>query len=145
MKIQSFEVSHLRIPLKKKYTLSKVIGSRKDTDVILLKVHTGQGITGYGEADPHVPFTEESAESVCSCIVGYLAPVLIGRDPMDLDGINSAMDHAVKLNLMAKGAVDMACHDIAGKINGLPVHHMLGGLKRESIPLVWSVGNDRPP
>ncbi len=144
MKITGMEVFEIRVPLKHIYTLSKVIGSKETAECVLLKLHTDEGILGIGEADPHVPFTEESMESITSCILNYLAPTIAGQDPEDIAGINLLMDQAVKLNLMAKGAVDMACHDIAGKINGLPVHQMLGGLKRESIPLVWSVGNSLP-
>jgi o-succinylbenzoate synthase len=144
MKITGIELFDIRVPLKRTYTLSKVIGPKKTTECVLLKLHTDEGIVGIGEADPHVPFTEESMESITSCILNYLAPPVIGQDPEDIAGINLLMDNAVKLNLMAKGAIDMACHDISGKIRGLPVHEMLGGPKRESIPLVWSVGNSLP-
>lgn len=144
MKITGIEVFEVRVPLKHTYTLSRVIGSKETTECVLLKLHTDEGIQGIGEADPHVPFTEESMESITSCILKYLAPVVVGQDPEDIEGINLLMDNAVKLNLMAKGAIDMACHDISGKISGLPVHQMLGGAKRENIPLVWSVGNSLP-
>lgn len=145
MKITGIEVLQISVPLIHKYTLSKVIGSKEQTECILLKMSTDEGIVGLGEADPHVPFTEESVESITSCILKYLAPVLIGKDPEDIAGINLLMDNAVKLNLMAKGAIDMACYDIAGKSKDQAVHDFFGGLQRESIPLVWSVGNELPP
>jgi len=144
LKIHSFETFYLRIPLKKKYSLSRVIGSKSETDIVIVKIHTDTDIVGYGEADPHVPFTEESAESVCSAIARYLAPVLIGRDPLDIDDINSSMDKAMKLNLMAKGSIDMACHDIVGKYFEKPIHRIFEGMDRHKIPLIWAVGNSLP-
>ncbi len=145
MKITGIEVLQISVPLVHKYTLSKVIGSKEKTECILLKMSTDEGIVGLGEADPHVPFTEESVESITSCILKYLAPVVMGEDPEDIAGINSLMDNAVKLNLMAKGAINMACYDIVGKSKGQALHDFLGGLQRQSIPLVWSVGNELPP
>lgn len=145
MKITGMEVLQISVPLVHKYTLSRVIGSKEKTECILLKMSTDEGIVGLGEADPHVPFTEESVESITSCILKYLAPILIGKDPADIPWMNSLMDNAVKLNLMAKGAIDMACYDIVGKSKGQAVHEFIGDLHRQSIPLVWSVGNELPP
>ncbi|MBN1333929.1 MAG: hypothetical protein JW971_09215 [Synergistales bacterium] len=144
MKITGIELFEIRVPLKHTYTLSRVIGSKESTECVLVKLHTDGEIQGIGEADPHVPFTEESMESISSCILNYLAPVLMGKDPEDIGEINLLMDREVKLNLMAKGAIDMACHDVSGKSKGLPVHEMLGSKNRDSIPLVWSVGNSLP-
>jgi len=144
MKITNIEIFEISVPLKNKYTLSKVIGSKSSTECVVLKIETDEGIYGIGEADPHVPFTEESVESVTSCILKYLAPLIIGHDPEEIEDINSLMNQGVKLNLMAKGAIDMACYDILGKKKGLPIYEILGGKMRDFIPLAWSVSNSPP-
>jgi len=144
VKITSMEIFEIVVPLKDKYTLSKVIGSKSSTECVLVKIDTDEGIYGIGEADPHVPFTEESMESITYCILNYLSPLVIGQDPENIEGINSLMDQGVKLNLMAKGAIDMACYDILGKKRNLPIYEMFGGKIRDFIPLVWSVGNSPP-
>eukprot|EP01084_Bolivina_argentea_P134109 236621_1 len=50
------------------------------------------------------------------------------------------MDAAVPANLMAKGAIDMALWDLAGKALGVPVHVLLGGAQRDTLPLLWPLG-----
>lgn len=92
MKITSMEIFEIVVPLKDKYTLSKVIGSKSSTECVLVKIDTDEGIYGIGEADPHVPFTEESMESITSCMLNYLSPLLIGQNPENIEGINSLMD-----------------------------------------------------
>jgi muconate cycloisomerase len=50
------------------------------------------------------------------------------------------MDKVVKGHPYAKGAIDIACHDLAGKAQGVPVSTLLGGRLREGIELAHSLG-----
>jgi muconate cycloisomerase len=108
---------------------------------------TDEGISGWGEAPagitwggPHMRYFGESPETVCLIIQRYLEAVLIGRDPRDLAVIHHAMDQAVKGHPYAKAAIDIACHDIAGKAAGVPVYRLLGGRFRDRIQLAHSLG-----
>ena len=40
----------------------------------------------------------------------------------------------------AKAAIDVAMHDAVGKLLGVPVYQLLGGLVRRAIPLAHSIG-----
>ncbi|MFC1912801.1 mandelate racemase/muconate lactonizing enzyme family protein [Chloroflexota bacterium] len=144
MKIKQIEVIHTRIPLKKPFVLSKVLGTLTHTQPIVVRVMTDEGIEGLGEADPFVPFTEESPEGVKTSLRHYLGPVLLGVDPTHPAAIYARMDAAMKLNDIAKGAIDMACYDILGKAKNLPVYQLLGGCLRQSIPLTWGLGGATP-
>jgi muconate cycloisomerase len=144
MKIIGIEVFHIRVPLRKPFGLSKVLGTLTYTQPIIIKVFTDEGIIGLGEADPMVPFTEESPESVKECLRHYLAPATLGADPTNIAAVNGKMDKILKLNELAKGALDMACHDILGKAKGLPVYQLLGGCLRKEIPLAWGIGAGTP-
>jgi muconate cycloisomerase len=61
-------------------------------------------------------------------------------DPRHLDVVHSAMDAAVKGHPYAKAAIDIACHDIAGKAAGVPVYCLLGGRHRDGIEVTHSLG-----
>lgn len=137
MRIVKIEVFHIKVPLKKTYQLSKVIGTLKYTEPIIVRVFTDEDIVGIGETDPLVPFTEESPESIKVCLKRYLGPHLIARhiDPTNIVKIHEEMDKLLKQNLLAKAAIDIACYDILGKKAKLPIYKLLGGRIRSEIPL----------
>ena len=144
MKIEQIETISLRIPLKKGYGLSQVYGVLEETTPVVVRIHTDEGIVGLGETDPMSHFTEETQETVQIIIGRYLESVLLGTDPRNIGEIHMRMEHAVKGNFLAKAAIDMACYDLLGKADDMPVYRLLGGCLREKIPLMWSLGDDAP-
>jgi muconate cycloisomerase len=54
--------------------------------------------------------------------------------------LHRAMDEAVKGYPYAKGAVEMAAYDLAGRSLGVPVHMLLGGCARDVVPVTHSIG-----
>ena len=100
------------------------------SEVVLIKVTTDEGITGYGEAAPFAPVTGETADSVIA-VLKMLKPGLIGMDPFCIEQIHSLMDQAIYSNGAAKCAVDLAMYDLMGKASGQPVYKLLGGYQKE--------------
>lgn len=97
-----------------------------------VRLHTDTGITGLGE-------TYFAADAVAAWVHESATPVLLGRDPMAvtstwgrLVGFVGAKSSGVENR--GRSAVDIALWDIVGKVAGLPVHSLLGGLSRESVP-----------
>lgn len=144
MKIVSIDIFHLKVPLKQPYKLSKAVGTILVTEPIVVRVNTDEGVIGFGETDPLLPFTEETPSTVKVLIQEVLAPALIGLDPIELNRINKVMDSASRGNLLAKAALDMACHDILGKYHNSSLSVLFGGKLREEIPLMGAVGTDQP-
>ena len=103
---------------------------------LVLRITTENGVEGWGETYGLVA-PKAPAEIITDLLTGFV----IGRDPFDVQAIH---DHLYDLKrvrgyhggfyLDALAAVDIALWDIAGKIAGLPVHKLLGGKYRESIP-----------
>lgn len=97
-----------------------------------VRLHTDAGLTGLGET---YPFPEAEA----SVVRRALAPVLLGRDPSQIDLLWADMFGAVNFagwagaEIRAISAVDMALWDLAGKSAGKPVYELLGGRSRDSI------------
>ena len=73
-------------------------------------------------------------------ISGRIAPAVVGLDPLELARVIEAMEEAVPEQSFAKAAVDVALHDVAGRVLGRPVHDLLGGARRREVPLAWAVG-----
>ena len=144
MKITAIELFHISIPFAKPYRLSRVYGTRYDAEAVIFKVHTDEGIVGLGEADPLNPFTEETPATVMVVTRDHIAPQLIGRNPTHIAAIESNLDLMVHGNLLARGAVNMALFDIAGKANDIPAHMLLGGLNQSNLQLLSPIGSGTP-
>lgn len=100
------------------------------------------GITGYGEASMP-PYLGESVKSV----TGFLSRLDLGqfKDPFRVEDIHDYMDSVAPDNRAAKAAVDIALHDLIGKILYKP-WHKLWGLDPAKTPCTsFTIGIDTEP
>lgn len=130
----SFEPYELK--LKHVFTVSSF--SRSTTPDVQVRIDY-DGYTGYGEASMP-PYLGQTVESVCS----FLKKVDLEQfpDPFCLDDILTYIDSLSDGDSAAKAAVDIALHDLVGKIIGAPWHRMLG-LNPEKTPnTTYTIGID---
>jgi L-alanine-DL-glutamate epimerase-like enolase superfamily enzyme len=95
------------------------------------------GLTGYGEAAA-VPYYGDTQESL-SAYLNALPP--LGDDPFALEAVlNSLPDgsHA------AQAAVDIALHDLWGKLLGQPLYKLFGLTPAPLPPTSFTIGIDAP-
>ncbi len=111
----------------------------------LLRVHTADGIFGFGE------FTVEGQhDSTCS-LVKELSPHFLGKDPSEIKklvrGVYDQLFYHGGPHLMsALGGIEMALWDIYGKSLNQPIHQLLGGAVRNKIKVYrWAGGNNNSP
>ena len=97
-----------------------------------VRIHTDTGLVGLGETYPR-PDAEKA-------IVHHaLAPVLLGRDPAEIDKLWLDMFRAVSYSgwggaeMRAISAIDIALWDLAGKAANVPIYQLLGGASRQAI------------
>src|SRR5690242_21559412 len=68
-----------------------------------------------------------------------LKEILLGADPLNVEAlweqmyVGSAMNGRRGAVIHAMGALDMALHDLRGKVLGKPCYEFLGGAVRETI------------
>lgn len=106
---------------------------------VLVRVSTNDGVVGWGEAGR---FCEaETPFGIVWTIEHLLAPRLVGADPLNRLAIHRRMDRAIAGNPHAKGAIDMALFDVAGKALGVPACMLLGGQLRDSVAVSARVGS----
>jgi muconate cycloisomerase len=115
---------------------------------VLVKVTAGD-VHGWGEATPIPAWTYETTESIVSTIDGYLAPAILGLPAWDLDGVTTAFDRAINRGFsigspLAKCAVDVALHDLLGRVLGVSVGVLWGQRRLSSIELGWVVSGQGP-
>ncbi len=100
---------------------------------VIVEIHTDGGVVGIGEA-AHSPgiYGETAWETIAG--IDYLKSHLIGRDPLQITRLNMEIDRYSPIgNVAAKAGLDIALHDAAGKILGVPVYQLLGGRVHESL------------
>jgi len=140
MKIVDMKVETVKIPLKKPFRIAFAVQDHAVNG--LVKVTTDEGVWGIGEAAPFEPVTGENASTVTE-VLKLFRQGLIGRDPMDIEGIHQMMDNLISGNTAAKAAVDIALYDIRGKVMGQPLYKVLGG-GRNQIVTDMTIGINRP-
>lgn len=126
--------------LKLKHTFTLATSSRTTTPVVLTEIEF-EGITGYGEASMP-PYLGESHESVLK----FLGKIDLSRfsDPFLLEDILAYVDNVMPGNYAAKASIDIALHDLIGKITGQPCYRLFG-LNPAKTPLTsFTIGLDAP-
>ena len=118
-----------------------VAGNSRDTTPVVLTEIEYEGLTGYGEASMP-PYLGESQESV----IRFLNNVDLEqfRDPFMLDDILAYVDSIEEGNRAAKACVDIALHDLMGKLVDQPLYR-LWGINPENTPMTsFTIGIDTP-
>jgi L-alanine-DL-glutamate epimerase-like enolase superfamily enzyme len=124
--------------LELKHVFTLATSSRTTTPVMLTKIEY-DGITGHGEASMP-PYLGESHESAAK----FLSKVDLSqfKDPFQLENILEYIDNIDSLNPAAKASVDIALHDLVGKLIGKP-WYKIWGLDREKTPFTsFTIGID---
>jgi muconate cycloisomerase len=114
--------------------------------VLLVRVATGDGVVGVGEGVvPGGPWWGgESVETMQVVVDRYLAPLVVGADLARLPALRERMDRLVAANPFAKCALETAMWDAWARTLGLPLHALLGGRCRDSLPVTWAIGAADP-
>src|SRR5215468_4730838 len=130
MKITGIEALHLRIPQVER----KADGTQ---EVLLVRVSTDAGITGYGEAVSNAAVARAIVEAPRSMPFRHgLAAVLTGADPLDPEARWREMYDATRwygrrgAAIHAMAAVDTALWDIVGRQRGQSCHAVWGTRRR---------------
>lgn len=89
-------------------------------------VETDEGLSGIGEAPARPMVYGETVCSIVTAIRDLFAPALIGFDPYAIEHVWDRLKRTEQ-NPTAKGAIDIALHDIIGQAAGVPCWRLLGG------------------
>jgi muconate cycloisomerase len=114
---------------------------------VIVRVHTDDGRVGLGEAaalpdwgGDHGRYAGETQDTVVHMVRDLLGPRLTGLDPWDVELASQRMRTLVRGHVYAKAAIDMALHDLRGKMAGLPLYQLLGGAVRDGVQIAHMIG-----
>lgn len=139
--ISAIETTILDLPTIRPHQLSMVTMSRQSMTII--HVRCSDGFEGFGEGTTigGLAYGPESPESIKVTIDQYIAPLLIGRDATRVQAAMDGVVKAVKGNHFAKCAVEAALLDCHARRLGMPMSDLLGGRRRDSLPIAWTLAS----
>ena len=118
-----------------------VAGSSRTTTQGVQVTLEYEGTVGYGEASMP-PYLGESAASVQEFLGRVdLAPF---RDPFETEEILDYVDRIAENNAAAKASVDIALHDLVGKLIGRPWYRIWGYSAEKTPSTFYTIGIDTP-
>jgi muconate cycloisomerase len=138
MHIKRVEPIAVSLPMKKPVFMAGV--EIRQADNILVRIEADNDIVGWGEAASAPTMTGETVESMMAA-VSYLTPALLGRPAEDIAGALTAMTGRMYGNNAAKGAIEMALHDLVGRATSRPAYALLGDKRRSRIALLGVISN----
>jgi L-Ala-D/L-Glu epimerase len=136
----------LRLSLRDPFRIARSdhdAGHAVTTTILELRDDRYPDVVGVGEGYPD-RFYGETAATI-EAILPHLIAAL-GEPNLTAAGLataGEAMEAAIAHNGAAKCALDIALHDLAGKVTGVPVHRLLG-LSAEIPPTDFTIGIDEP-
>ncbi|MFW6042911.1 MAG: enolase C-terminal domain-like protein [Marinilabiliaceae bacterium] len=126
--------------LEMKHVFTLASGSRSTTPVMLTRIEY-DGLVGYGEASMP-PYLGEDHETVAN----FLSKVDLSQfsDPFLTEDILEYVDAIDDGNYAAKASVDIALHDLLGKIMDEPWYRIWGFNPSETPDTSFTIGIDKP-
>jgi L-alanine-DL-glutamate epimerase-like enolase superfamily enzyme len=126
------------LELKHTFTIS---GSSRNTSPVILTEIEYESMRGYGEASIP-PYLGETYESVSS----FLSKINLKqfKDSFNIENIMNYVDSISEGNTAAKASVDVALHDLKGKLLNKPCYELWGFDKTTAPYTSFTIGIDTP-
>lgn len=139
--VSQIETMIIDLPTIRPHKLS--VATMNGQVLMLVRVHCSDGIVGIGEGTTigGLAYGGESPESMKINIDTWFAPVMIGQDATRVQALMARIGRMVRENRFAKSAVETALLDAQGKRLGLPVSELLGGRRRDRLPVAWTLAS----
>ena len=138
--IRSIEVFPVRYPVTSRFKFLP----RPEREAVFVKVICESGAAGWGQSVPLPAWSYETLESAVSTLRLYLAPPLIGKNPTDIEQAHRLMNHAIAASFstgmpIAKAGLDLALHDLTGRLAAKSLPELWGRKPLERITLSWTL------
>ena len=134
------KIGYKPFELELKYPFTIAGFSRTSTPVMLLDI-SSDGLKGFGEASM-VPYMGESIQTASL----FLAKVDLSwlKHPFNFEEVTAYLDKISAGNPNIKAAIDIALHDLAGKIENIPCYRMFGSDPQKMSETSYTLGIDTP-
>ena len=120
--------------------VSTLVVNARMRNWVFVKVETDEpGLVGWGEAS-----LEWKTRAVAGAVADF-APMLVGQDPARIEHLYQMMYRQSffrmgVIGMSAISGIEQALWDIRGKVLGVPVYELLGGLVRDRVRMYTHLG-----
>jgi L-alanine-DL-glutamate epimerase-like enolase superfamily enzyme len=134
---QSGSVNKSSAPSDLKITDMRFCRVASNYDYPIIKIYTNQDVYGLGEV--------RDAGKEGHALV--MKPHLVGKNPLDIEPILGGIRRFTTHQRVGGGysAIDMALHDIAGKVHGVPAYRLVGSKYRDKIRIYCDTDTSKDP
>ena len=139
MKITKIELIPISLP--------RPAPSKRQNNVVLIKMHTDEGITGIADGGEYPGYM---GQELVMAVIRSWEPILIGADPLDREIILAKMQEFLQTNVWLSypacvALIDFALWDIAGKAANKPIYKLLGGKGAEKLQVDYVISDVGEP
>ena len=117
-------------------------GTRSSTPIVLTQLEH-EGFIGYGEASMP-PYLSESHETVLAFLNKAAVVIKQFQNPFELESILNEVDKIAPNNTAAKASIDIALHDLVGKLQNKPCWQIFNCDKNNAPFTTYTLGIDEP-
>ncbi len=112
--------------------------------VVTVAITTDDGTIGWGQSPFTTRWTYETPETALVLVQRYYGPALLRRNPLEIESINAELDRVLAPGWtqgfpLTRCGIDLALHDLAGKILGQPLWRLWGKSPPQPVRLSWTV------
>ncbi|MFN7935474.1 MAG: enolase C-terminal domain-like protein [Bryobacteraceae bacterium] len=117
---------------------------KPERPAVFVKITCEDGIAGWGQSVPTHTWSYETPQSVVTSLREYIIPAIVGLTPLDIASVHKAMNRAIAPSFstgmpIAKAGIDLALHDIAGKLAKQPLALLWGRKPLDRITMSWTL------
>lgn len=139
--IESIDTFLVDLPTIRPHILSMATMMRQTA--CFVRIRCSDGIIGTGEATTigGLSYGPESPEGIKVAIDTYFTPLLLGMDPSRPALAMDRIGQTIVGNHFARCAIETALLDAVGQRLGVSVSELLGGRRRETLPVAWTLAS----
>jgi L-alanine-DL-glutamate epimerase-like enolase superfamily enzyme len=142
--IEKIEIFPVRYPMVMRFKFFEAPVGLPGRPAVIIKMTASDGTVGWGESVPIPRWSGETLEGAVSTLKNYLIPILIGREVFDLAGAHKVMNYEIADGFstsypITKAGLDIALHDIMGKVLKKNVAELWGRTTPDDLLLSWTL------
>ena len=143
-KIDRIDLFPVRYPTVGYFKFFEGPGGNYGRAAVIVKITADDGTVGWGQSVPIASWSYETLDTSLIVMRDFLAPSLVGLDPLDVAAAHRAMDRVLAPSFttampIARAGLDIAMHDLAGRLTGKSLAALWGRPEGGKLDLSWTV------